>query len=91
MANGKVFVPTINSLVVYGLLNEKIIPGGSGRNSMAAQLYGIRLTRHFISVVLSHPGNFEVTLSDIRGRIVAGLQGSGSGGERLRFAACRSL
>ena len=74
VANGKVFVPTSNSIVAYGLLNEKIIPGGTAQR-LQATVNGISITRHYISIVFNRSVNFKITLSDIRGRTVTEVQG----------------
>jgi hypothetical protein len=81
VANGKVFVPTANSLVAYGLLNEKIVIGNSAHGIPATPVGSFRITRHCISIVFNRPGNFKIVLSDTRGRIAAGVRGTTAGGD----------
>jgi hypothetical protein len=85
VANGKVFVPTANSVVVYGLLNAKTVPGNPAHDGTLNQVNGIRISRHCITLDFGLPGNFEVVLSDVRGRIVSVVRGVGGRGEKRIF------
>ena len=81
VASGKVFVPTANSLVVYGLLNKQNISGHPGRSALMGTVKNPRITRHCLYVNLGQTGNFEVVVSDLRGRRVATAQGLSRGGD----------
>ena len=85
VANGKVYVPTTNSLVVYGLLQGSKTIGRLEHGAGAALINNFRVTWHSFSLAFSRPGNYEITVVDMRGRMVAIARGATRGGNE-RFS-----
>ena len=80
VSNGKVYVGTSTSLVVYGLLNNSNSIGVPTFPAGGALVNNIKVSRHFVSLAFGKPGNYEILVSDLRGRIVASLRGAARGG-----------
>jgi hypothetical protein len=86
VVNGKVYVPTTNSVVVYGLLHPATTATiGRGEPAVGVPLVGsLRLERRSLSLAFSRPGNYDIVITDMTGRIVVKAQGVTSGGlERI--------
>ena len=81
VANGKLYVPTTNSLVVYGLLPGAGTIGGTPQSVGTALANNFRVTRNSISLAFSRGGRYEISVSDLQGRIVAKAKGSTDGGD----------
>jgi len=85
VTNGKVYVPTTNSLVVYGLLDPSTETIGRPiDNAGMALVNDCRVARHFISLAFNRPGNYEIIVTDMCGRTMAKAAGASRGGnERI--------
>jgi hypothetical protein len=82
VVNGKVYVPTSNSLVVYGLLAGGLSkPTGVLDNEAGTAVAdNFRMTRHYFALSFRHAGTYEISVSDMRGCIVARARGVTTGG-----------
>ncbi len=86
VVNGKVYVPTTNSVVVYGLLHPQgtATLGRSEQTGGGPLVTSLKLERRSLSLAFSRAGNYDITVTDMSGRTVAKVQGTATGGlERI--------
>ena len=87
VANGKVFVPTVNSLVVYGLLPGTGVRGETSALPAAPLVARLNLSRRAAAVWFNAPGPYELTVSDMLGRVLTRARGQAATGyEQLPLA-----
>ncbi len=85
VANGKVYIGTVNSMVVYGLLQPNPTINNRGANTEELHMVKfVQATRRDFSLIFGSSGNYEITVFNVRGRIVAQKRGVTKGGfERI--------
>jgi hypothetical protein len=79
VANGKVYVPTVNSLVVYGLLKtsgtNRIFDKTGSFSSVQAHI----VKKNVLALEFPRSGDFSVSIIDMRGKVRAGFAGYTNG------------
>jgi outer membrane protein assembly factor BamB len=75
VANGKVYIATVNSLVVYDLVNTSMHGdlGGAVQGTVASKIRMVKA--HILSIVFAQEGSFRVSILDMRGRTRVTLSG----------------
>jgi hypothetical protein len=79
VANGKVYVPTVNSVVAYGLLKTSVTNRFSERNGSFSSVQAHIVKRSVLALEFSRLGAFSVSIIDMRGKLRAGFDGLATG------------
>jgi len=79
VANGKVYVPTVNSVVVYGLLKTSAANRVFDKTGSFLSVQAHIVRRNVLALEFSRSGDFGVSIIDMRGKVRAGFAGFASG------------
>jgi hypothetical protein len=78
VANGKVFIGTVNSMVVYGLLNQSGLKDKAASGALGFSDDVRVVKKHVLSLAFSREGGYSVAILDLRGATRAVLTGFAS-------------
>jgi len=79
VANGKVYVATINSLVVYGLLKTNATNRVFDKTGSFSSVQAHIVKKNVLVLEFSRSGDFNVSIIDMRGKVRAGFAGYATG------------
>jgi hypothetical protein len=79
VANGNVYVPTVNSLVVYGLLKTNATNRVFDKTGPFSSVQAHIVKRNVLALEFSRRGDFSVSIVDMRGKVRAGFAGYANG------------